>query len=288
MSEIPKVKFSSKKSNKLVGFELLDLKDLFEEKRPSDHNPSELHKLDFFAILLVDKGEANHIVDFEKVILKEGDCLIISKGRAHAFDTTASYDGWLVLFTEEFLHHHLTNQAISKIQSLYNYFVVNTKYHQPDSNATFIKILTEEIESEYMDSKAEIMGAMLSIFLLKLEQGFSEYKDPQDSRSYEYFLSFKELVEKDFNKTRDAKVYADELCISYKHLNEVCKLVVNTTAKAFIDDYVLLESKRLLASTTLSSKEIAYECGFDEPTNFLKFFKKHAGLTPLEFRKTPY
>jgi AraC-like DNA-binding protein len=69
-------------------------------------------------------------------------------------------------------------------------------------------------------------------------------------------------------------------------LNTVSKTVVHQTAKAFIDSFVILEAKRLLVATTLSVKEISYECGFDEPTNFLKYFKKHTNLTPTQFRKT--
>jgi AraC-like DNA-binding protein len=93
-------------------------------------------------------------------------------------------------------------------------------------------------------------------------------------------------VEKNFTKTRDAKAYAADLSISYKHLNDVSKEIVNSTAKSFIDNYVILEAKRMLVSTSLSVKEIAFELGFDEPTNFLKYFKKHTSITPVDFRKT--
>ncbi len=42
----------------------------------------------------------------------------------------------------------------------------------------------------------------------------------------------------------------------------------------------------MLVSTSLSVKEIAFALGFGEPTNFLKYFKKHTSLTPVEFRTT--
>jgi cysteinyl-tRNA synthetase len=107
-----------------------------------------------------------------------------------------------------------------------------------------------------------------------------------DNKYLEYFNHFRLAVEQNFSKTRDAKVYASELSISYKHLNEVCKQVVKVTAKSFINNYVILEAKRMLVSTSLSVKEIAFAIGFSEPTNFLKYFKKHTSLTPVEFRNT--
>lgn len=52
-----------------------------------------------------------------------------------------------------------------------------------------------------------------------------------------------------------------------------------------IDDRVMLEAKRLLAHTQDTIKEIGYTLGYDEPTNFIKYFKKHNGQTPVEFRE---
>lgn len=75
------------------------------------------------------------------------------------------------------------------------------------------------------------------------------------------------------------------LQISYKHLNNIVKKCTNKTAKEFIDDFVILEIKRFLCSTSLSVKEIAFKCGFDEQTNFLKYFKKLANDTPSNFRQ---
>jgi len=47
----------------------------------------------------------------------------------------------------------------------------------------------------------------------------------------------------------------------------------------------MLEAKRLLAHTNESVKEIGYNLGFDEPTNFIKYFRKHSNSTPIEFRE---
>ncbi|WP_373419094.1 helix-turn-helix domain-containing protein [Thermophagus xiamenensis] len=46
-----------------------------------------------------------------------------------------------------------------------------------------------------------------------------------------------------------------------------------------------MEAKRLLVHPNLSVKEIAYQTGFEGPTNFIKYFKKHTSLIPLQFRK---
>jgi AraC-like DNA-binding protein len=60
---------------------------------------------------------------------------------------------------------------------------------------------------------------------------------------------------------------------------------MNQPAKTYISEYLTLEIKRFLMNTNLSIKEIAYQTGFEDPTNFVKFFKKHSNRTPAEFRK---
>ena len=47
----------------------------------------------------------------------------------------------------------------------------------------------------------------------------------------------------------------------------------------------MLESQRLLAQGDMSIKEISYQLGFSELTNFVKFFKKHTQITPITFRR---
>jgi AraC-like DNA-binding protein len=85
-------------------------------------------------------------------------------------------------------------------------------------------------------------------------------------------------------KSRDAKFYAALLNISYRHLNNLCKEFTQKTAKSVIDGFVILEAKRKLFQPDLPIKEISYSMGFDEPTNFVKYFKSHTGVSPKTFR----
>ncbi|MBU2628285.1 MAG: helix-turn-helix domain-containing protein, partial [Proteobacteria bacterium] len=109
---------------------------------------------------------------------------------------------------------------------------------------------------------------------------------PKEKNS-EWFIrfgAFRNHLENHLTETRNAKEYAEMMNISYKHLNDICKSVTGSTAKEFIDNFVVLEIKRHLAISDISVKELTYELGFDEPTNFVKFFKKRANQTPSQFK----
>ena len=285
MKDIPEISFWKDQELQVRGFRLYVLQELItEELKPKDHSPFLPHRLNFYAILIIMEGEVNHVVDFQVHTLRAGDVMVISKGQVHAFEEGANYKGYLVVFSEAFMQKYMAQSAIARINHLYNYFLKQEKINNPDYNQFLFKKLKEELAGN-SSSLPIIIAALLTVYLLKLNDenallGVSSI----DSKYLEYFNQFKLLVEQNYTKTRDAKFYASEIAISYKHLNDVCKEIVKTTAKAFIDNYVVLEAKRMLVSTSLSVKEIAFALGFDEPTNFLKYFKKHIGLTPVEFR----
>jgi len=95
---------------------------------------------------------------------------------------------------------------------------------------------------------------------------------------------FKKLLDDNFITQKRVSFYCQELNISPKRLNKTTSKIFGKTPKNIIDDRVLLESKRLLAHTGESIKEISFSLGFEELTNFIKYFKKHTNKTPVEFR----
>lgn len=287
MKNIPEISFWKDRVLQINGFLFIKLEEeITGDLKPTDHNPFQPHRLNFYAILIITDGEVNHIVDFKVHTLRKGDVMVISKGQIHAFDKCSQYHGYLVVFSEAFMHKYIAQSTIALINHLYNYFLNQEKINNPDRNQTLLSVLKKDLKSTSA-SLPNIVGALLSIYLLKLsEENIRSVTISVDNKYLDYFNHFKQLVELNFSKTRDAKMYAADISISYKHLNEVCKEVVKTTAKSFIDSYVILEAKRMLVSTSLSVKEIAFTLGFNEPTNFLKYFKKHTSLTPVEFRST--
>jgi len=145
----------------------------------------------------------------------------------------------------------------------------------------------EEYHSPESFAKEEILRSYLKLLLLKAERikGTLITKKEKNTAWIDVFTRFKTLIEDHHTETRNAGDYAEKLNLSYKHLNEICKNVTGHTAKGFIDTYLILEIKRQLSISDLSIKELTYQLGFDEPTNFLKFFKKHTSQTPTQFRQ---
>ena len=106
-----------------------------------------------------------------------------------------------------------------------------------------------------------------------------------NNRDSSLLNEFNELLSKNLNTSRSVKYYANLLAISTKKLNSITKTHWGITAKEYIEERIIHESKKILLETPDTIKQISYTLGFTEPTNFNKFFKKFTDTTPLQFRE---
>ena len=83
----------------------------------------------------------------------------------------------------------------------------------------------------------------------------------------------------------EVEFYAEQLCITPYYLSKITDKTVNATPKELIDRQIILEMKWLLTTTDISIKELASRFHFDTMSYMARFFRRHTGLTPNEFRK---
>lgn len=135
----------------------------------------------------------------------------------------------------------------------------------------------------------EYQAMVLAIASFFYECGTKCYPPMLDSTSKssgrltEKFLS---LVQQHFKKERFLDYYAKELEVSTKHLSRTVKETTGFSAVEWIDRFVILEAKVLLKSTTMSIQQISVELNFASQSFFGKYFKKHTGSSPKDFRNS--
>ncbi len=266
------------------GFQWFRIEDIYTGKISSSVDPFVSHRIKYFTLLLLTEGETHHEVDFVTYTLEKGYCLFISQERIQKFHESANCTGYVMNFTEDFMVRNFSQSAFSKISFLSNYVLNPTMFKDFGDIELFITALKRELTLDLGIVKENLVASMLTVFLLKaqLHAGHDLKSYRGDFATFSKFQYFISLFHKE---SRSAKHYANLLNISYKELNNLTKVFTESTAKDYINDYTILEAKRSLASTNLSIKEIAFDYGFKEATNFIKFFKRATGDTPMKFRE---
>lgn len=288
-NKIPKIEFNKSQT---LDVEIVDFSELYKKLSQSkSHDPYAMHKIEFYLILIITKNSYRHFVDFKYYDLEEGSALFIAKNQVHHFtkDLLKS-EGMCIIFSSIFLSKHHFFSGNLKFNRLFNYHIEAPTLHQSDMGSDSFIGTAEKLHQEYIFPndfiKSEILRSLLHILLLQAERAKELHSlNGSNTQWIEIFNTFKDKLEKEYVNTRSARYYATQLFISYKFLNDIVKKLTHKTVKAFIDDFVTMEIKRLLVSTSLSVKEISYQTGFEEPANMVKFFKKNSGYTPLKFRQ---
>jgi AraC-like DNA-binding protein len=93
-------------------------------------------------------------------------------------------------------------------------------------------------------------------------------------------------VEQKYKEGLSVSEYANLLNISTKTLADLTNKIVFKTPSSLIQERVILEAQRLLSHSSLNVNQISYQLGFDDPSYFVKYFKKHTNNSPITFRKS--
>lgn len=256
-----------------------------------DHSPFAPHKIQFYLILIVTKNTYTHFLDFKSYELKKGSTLFVAKNQVHYFNKELKKaNGFSIVFNHLFVNKHYFLTDNIRFNRLFNYHIESPIIHQPEMGEDNLIELISNLHKEYYYNnnfaKSEILASLLRVLLLKAERA-KELQALTNINTHwlETFSKFKDTLETEYVNTRNSRTYASKLFVSYKFLNDVVKKLTGSTVKAFIDDFVTIEIKRYLISTSLSVSEISYKTGFEDPTNMIKFFKKNTNTTPLKFRQ---
>lgn len=105
------------------------------------------------------------------------------------------------------------------------------------------------------------------------------------SRSAELFARFMHLLTRHYHETRQVTFYARKMNVTPKYLNGIILEQTGKTAKAAIDNYVVMQLKLTLQTTDQTMNEIAWQYNFSSLSFFCDYFRRHVGLTPMAYRK---
>lgn len=150
---------------------------------------------------------------------------------------------------------------------------------------TLVSVLQEEFDTRDQNQE-EMLRLLLKRFIIRVSRLARKQliKRKLPDKELELIRHFNVLVEEHFKTFHRVNDYADLMHRSPKTLANIFALQGEKSPLEIIHDRIALEAKRLLLYTEKSSKEIGWELGFEDPSQFNRFFKRQTDLPPMEFR----
>ena len=136
----------------------------------------------------------------------------------------------------------------------------------------------------------EILLSFLRTMLLMICEGFVKHEDamhPADTatmRGKDIFGRFLAQIASERYKRHQVSYYADKLCLTPKYLSTVCQRVSGKSPMQWITESAMEDCYAMLRDSNKTVKEISDGLGFPNSSFFGQFFRRQAGMTPLEYR----
>ena len=248
------------------------------------------HKHSFYHLVFFTEGEGEQYIDFKKFSIKAGLIYFMIPGQVHNWNFKTPPDGYIINFSSTYFSSFLLD---SDYLSRFNFFSGQHESQVLELSLTtqlHITSIFESILKEGLNASLanDDMVKTLLIQLFISAGRFQRTLEPAIGSSYNHILvkSFQDLIEANYKHLKLPKQYASLLYITPNHLNAVCNDFLQISAGNLIRNRILLEAKRLLINLDLRIGEIAEELNFTDQSYFIKFFKKHEGVTPDKFRKS--
>jgi AraC family transcriptional regulator, transcriptional activator of pobA len=242
----------------------------------------------YFLALITNAGETKITYDNTNVTELNSFLVFQSPNLLYSFFRDNKANGYLIYFKKDCFSFFKPD-----FETEFNFFtILQTNFYKlnqykfKEFAPHFNEVLAAYETSA--DDKHTIASIKLLSLLYQLKEftkNFNQLEESFKTPQHILLQKFIQLINNFYLEKRTVEEYADLLSISANHLSKFIKLASDKNALSFINDRIMTEAKSMINYSNLDISEIAYQLHFSDSSNFGKFFKKYANVSPLEYRK---
>ncbi len=257
------------------------------------------NRRDFYKITLVTKCDCQLLYANRTIVVNKPALIFTNPLVPYLWKGNNSEDdaeGYFCVFTDLFLHEgndsaSLRKSAVFKAGGEPVYFINNS---QLAYLLSVFKHMREETDSDYI-YKYELMRGQVELIMheaMKMQPAIAYAAPPNAAvriaKLFTTLLNWQFPVDAPHRtlQLKKASDYAAQLAVHINHLNAAVHKITGKSTTAHINEKLIAEACSLLSHTDLTIADIAYSLGFEYPSYFTNFYKKHTGNSPKLLRKT--
>ncbi|MBN2816846.1 MAG: helix-turn-helix domain-containing protein [Campylobacterales bacterium] len=236
-------------------------------------------RCDFYTLVFCISGLSTRNINQFTYTIKANSLQLLPPRTLHSFEDTAESEYYVILF----------NKSLVDLREIMEF---HNKHFTPiDLNATLltkVKELYEEIDVEFKNKNINYLEyaktLLTQIMILLYREKVKRVETKTYTKADLISGQFLNLVEENFLTMKSTASYAQVLQISAKHLGETIKGTLGKNSLDFIHKRIIKEAQYLLVYSSMNIYGIASYLNFSDSAQFSRFFKKHTGQSPKEYR----
>jgi len=241
-------------------------------------------------VLFIQCGQVDVLMNYSRQKAKAPCLILVPAQTVHGFHYTPDTEGLTITASQRPLESVMTILAPEVLKLMHKPCIIPLEYFPEEKDIIweFYYSMMNELRIPMINQTAMCVSLFISMFVhLSRISNFSLENQQIDSssRKVSQINKFLALVDQKFRQRLTVNDYSCEMGMSPGHLSRLCRLTLGMSSLDVINMRVIQEAQRELVYTSKTIKQLAAFLGFNDEAYFTRFFHKHAGVSPSQFRE---
>jgi AraC-like DNA-binding protein len=235
--------------------------------------------LDEYQLLYLVRGKGRFAsASHRDTEVHEGQMFMLFPGEWHSYrpDPKTGWDEYWIGFEGEYIDNRTARGFFSRQKPIFN---VGLHEEVASLYRTAIKTATNQ-----HTGFQQMLDGIVN-HLLGYAYSYDKRSTMEEKWAVQQINKAKITIYESLSQRLSPEEIAAQLNVSYSWFRRVFKQYTGFSPTQYMLEMKVQKSKELLTNTDLSSREIAYRLGFENPDYFCLLFRKRTGITPIRFRK---
>ena len=250
---------------------------------------NELHNHDFYEFYIHVRGGNYYYVNNHVYRLERGNILILPPLEMHGYSSSQTlydYERAFLYITPERLQH-LGGDIVSFeklfLEQVYSgHLMFNMDEATLSEAVALIRSIASRTAGNSLTDRLEDHADLMRLFVLIYKVVSSGRNVAESVKANPLILSVVEYLNNHFIEPITMEDLSKKFNISKSSLSHQFSSYMNTSLYSYVLYRRILYAKELL-HTGVAPQDVAFQCGFSEYSNFLKYFKRMVGLSPRDY-----
>jgi len=238
-------------------------------------------------IVWLNAGPVSALLDDSRSEAQGPVAVVIPPAVAHAFRFTPASDGYVLTVDARLLAEGDGAEAPALGPALQTLFAAPRLVAVPAHDAARLHALFASLHAESeADPQSPVPGWLARGVIWRLAQWArrADQGPPREAGRDALYTRWVVLMEANYRAHWPITRYADRLGLSAERLNRLVRAETGLTALAALHERLVREACRRLVHVAAPVSQLAFELGFEDPAYFCRFFKRHVGCSPRDYR----
>ena len=242
-----------------------------------------------YEMIRILEGSFRIFLDGQESVMEKGDLCFVSDGVLHGGSPMDCVYECIVFDSNMLRSRNFASDRF--IWSLVHHKITANRLFQnpnPDMSTIASQLFTS-LKEKKEGHELMVLSLLMMFFALLQSQGLYTLDVNPDSREHKRTLQLKQvldMIETSYSNPLSLSELSKAAGMSPKYFCRFFKDMTHRTPVDYLNHYRVELACHQLTQPQMSITEVAYGCGFNDFSYFIKTFKKHKGITPKKYRLT--